>query len=117
MGIDGIGKPGGGPLGTGGVASPGGGTPIQGESFRVDQTSAAGPPTGSEELGRLERGEIGLDQYLDARVTGAVEHLQGELPAEQLEFVRESLREQLATDPVLVELVRRATGSTPTRTP
>ena len=35
------------------------------------------------------------------------------LPAAQLDFIRETLREQIASDPVLVELVRRATGATP----
>jgi hypothetical protein len=53
---------------------------------------------------------MSVDQYLDTRVEQAVDHLRDKLSAEQLEFVKSSLREQLAADPVLAELVRRATG-------
>lgn len=112
MGIDGIGKPGGVP-GAGGVAGPGAAGPIRGDSFQVGKTASVAPVTGSDPLGQLQRGEINLDQYLDTRVSAAVEHLQGKLPVDQLDFVKQSLRDQLATDPVLVELVRRATGSVP----
>ena len=52
-----------------------------------------------------------MDAYLDARVEEAVQHLADRLGADQLEFVKSSLREQLRTDPVLTELVRRATGA------
>lgn len=114
MGIDGIGKPGGGAPGVGGIAGPGASAPTKGETFRVDKTTASAPAAGPDALGQLQRGEIGLDQYLDTRVAEAVQHLQGKLPVDQLEFVKHSLREQLATDPVLVELVRRATGSVAT---
>ena len=37
----------------------------------------------------------------------------GRIGGEQLEFVKTALREQLRTDPVLTELVRRSTGSLP----
>jgi hypothetical protein len=114
MGIDGIGKPGPGglPGSLPGAASSG---PVgkAGEEFKVTKSSAAPGVEGSDALGRLERGEIALDDYLDARSAEAVRHLEGKLPAEQLQFVQQTLREQLATDPVLVELVRRATGKLP----
>jgi hypothetical protein len=116
MGIDGIGKPPGGGLppgaigGSSGAAKPGA---VRGESFRVERAEATERAQPSDALGQLQRGDISLDQYLDTRVAGAVEHLQGKLPAEQLDFVKQSLREQLSTDPVLMELVRRATGVTP----
>jgi hypothetical protein len=42
-----------------------------------------------------------------------VGHLEGRLSPEQLEFVKEELRAQLQSDPVLIELVRRATGQSP----
>jgi hypothetical protein len=108
MGIDGINKP---PIpppaGPGGPAGP---SPAgAGESFRVGVSEAA-PIRESEALVRLERGEIGLDEYLDIRVADAVSHLHGKLGAEQLEFVKQSLRAELETDPVLIELVQRATG-------
>lgn len=109
MGIDGIGKP---PVppapGAPGSVAP---SAPSGEAFRVGAPQSAAPAQGSEALGRLQRGEIALDQYLDIRVNEAVAHLQDKLSAEQLDFVKESLRAQLESDPVLVELVRRATGN------
>jgi hypothetical protein len=109
MGIDGIGKPPGGlPLGGPSGAS---GSPGTGASFRVEGAAPA-PDVQSSELDKLTRGEITLDDYLDARVSEAVRHLEGKLGAEQLAFVRQTLRDELATDPVLVELVRQATGKT-----
>lgn len=68
---------------------------------------------GAELLEQVQRGEIQLDAYLDIRVTDAVGHLEGRLSPEQLEFVKDELREQLRSDPVLIELVRRATGQSP----
>jgi hypothetical protein len=108
MGIDGIGKP----PGAGGPVPPVGPSPAAptGESFKVDKPSATEGAQATDALARLERGEIGVDAYLDARVTDAVQHLAGKLSSEQLEFVKSSLKEQLRTDPVLTELVRRATG-------
>ena len=111
MGIDGVGKPPG--AGIGGI---GGAPPKEGahaaEPFKLD---ASAPATAggkvSAALSGLQRGELSLDQYLDGRVTEATSHLAGKLSPDQLEFVKQSLREQMATDPVLVELVQRTTGS------
>ena len=104
MGIDGIGKPP--PVGpAGGVPAPTG----SGADFRLPGVEGATP---SSELARLERGEIGLDAYLDSRVAEATRHLTARLGPEQLELVRQTLRGELSADPVLVELVRRATGKT-----
>jgi len=105
MAIDGIGKappiaPPGGMLPTGETGGTGG-------EFRVGETAAAAP---AGALARLERGEIGLEQYFDARVAEATAHLAGRMSAEQLEFVKQTLREELSSDPVLVELLQRATG-------
>ena len=110
MSIDGVGKPPGGPSGVGGVGGAGE-VGKSGESFSVDKAEGIERSEGSDALGQLQRGEISVDQYLDTRVDHAVEHLQGTLSAEQLDFVKSTLREQLSADPVLVELVRRATGS------
>jgi hypothetical protein len=81
-------------------------------SDRQDGGAAAraSAPASSPLLERLRRGEIGLDEYLDDRTEHAMRHLRSTLSAEQLASVRATLREQLLTDPVLVELVRRATG-------
>ena len=115
MGIDGIGKPPapGAPLGPTGAARPGEASPVR-EAFKVERGQSAERVSGADPLARLERGEIDVDQYLDAKVSDAVRHLDGRLSVEQLDFVKSSLREQLRTDPVLLELVRRSTGSLPT---
>jgi hypothetical protein len=110
MPIDGIGKPPSIPPPSGTPTTSGTGAP-SGEGFRVD-TAAASNVTGSD-LARLERGEIGLDAYLDARVGEATKHLEGRLARAELDYVRRTLRAELESDPVLVELVRRATGRTP----
>jgi hypothetical protein len=107
MSIDGIGKPGG--IAPG--ASAPGASPAQ-RSFEVGgvaATSVAGA-AGSDAFLALERGELSVDQYLDARVESAVAPLVAKLSPEQLEFVRGELRSALETDPVLVELVRKSTG-------
>jgi hypothetical protein len=115
MGIDGIGKPGPGgiPGNAPGVGGPGAPSGPGGEEFNVAKSSSASGVAGSDELGRLQRGELALDEYLDQRSAEAVRHLEGKLPADQLAFVQQTLREQLASDPVLVELVQRATGKLP----
>jgi hypothetical protein len=112
MGIDGIGKPPGigGPSGPAGAERAGQVAPGR-ETFKVDKAGGVEKAAGSDALSRLERGEIDVNQYLDARVEQAVEHLRGKLSTEQIEFVQSSLRDQLKTDPVLIELVRRSTGS------
>ena len=116
MGIDGIGKPPGTSIGgVGGV--PGGEAPRATEPFAVERSAAAAPTAPSDRvsaaLSSLQRGELSLDQYLDGRVNEATQHLAGKISPDQLDFVKQSLREQLATDPVLIELVQRTTGSSP----
>jgi hypothetical protein len=86
------------------------------ESFSLEKVAPAGSAEGSEALQAVKRGELGLEQYLDQRVTEAVRHLEARLSPDELGFVKQTLREQLSTDPVLMELVRRATGSLPTDT-
>src|SRR6187402_2759005 len=109
MGIDGIQKPGGTPpnVETSGTSNADG-------DFKANLESSAGvppaPAASSSALQRLDAGHISVDEYLDLQVSQAVAHLEGKLPPNQLEFVRESLREQLNEDPVLVELVRRTTA-------
>jgi len=110
MSIDGIGKRGG---ATPTAPTPGAAVPAP-SSFEVGTpagVSGADAASGSSDaFAALERGEINVDQYLDARVQGAVAPLLSRLSPEQLEFVRAELRSALETDPVLVELVRKTTG-------
>jgi hypothetical protein len=110
MPVDGIGKPPSIPPPGGTPATSGAGAP-SGESFRLGTEAPSGVTGG--DLARLERGEIGLDAYLDARVGEATKHLEGRLARAELEYVQKTLRAELESDPVLVELVRRATGRTP----
>jgi hypothetical protein len=115
MGVDGIGSGGGRPVRDVGASEPAGARAVAAESSReAAGAKGAAPLPASPALEQLQRGDIDLDRYLDARVAEAVKHLDGKLPVGQLDFVRQALREQLATDPVLVELVREATGSVPT---
>jgi len=81
-----------------------------GEVFRVTRTEKA---EATSLVDRVRSGELTVEQYLDLRVNEATSHLDGRLSPDQLAFVRNSLREQLATDPVLVELVRGVTGAVP----
>lgn len=109
MAIDGVGQRGGAPKVSSGVGAAQG---VDSEKFELT-TEGVEKAEGAQLLERVQRGEVQLDAYLDVRVNDAVGHLEGKLSAEQLEFVREELREQLRNDPVLIELVRRATGQTP----
>ena len=113
MSIDGLGRPPR-PPGDVGVAGP---SPAGGETFSVDRPQAATEVAASGPLAALERGELTVEQYLTARVDEAVAPFAERLAPEQLEFMRASLRAALATDPVLVELARRATGVTPPSEP
>jgi len=112
MGVDGIG--GGRPLPGigGGDLDPARGVESEAAHGAESALGSSGA-TGSTLLDQLRRGEIDLDHYLDAQVNAAVSHVGGSLAQTQVDFIRETLREQIASDPVLVELVRRATGSTP----
>jgi len=112
MSIDGIGKPPG--AGIGGIGGVTGSDSAQAaEPFKLDASAPTASGKVSAALSSLQRGELSLDQYLDGRVSDATSHLVGKLSPDQLEFVKQSLREQMATDPVLVELVRRTTGAAP----
>jgi hypothetical protein len=87
---------------------------VGGETFQVDGEATVERAGGSDALERVHRGELSIDEYLDYRVDQAVQHLVGRLPAEQLDFVRQTLKEELGSDPMLVELVKRAVSTVPT---
>jgi hypothetical protein len=115
MGIDRIGKGGGSPASGIGTEAPGSREIAKGsgttETFKVSMggTQEVAPTS----LQRLRAGEISADQYLDLKANEATAHLEGKLTTDQLEFVKNSLREQLASDPVLSDLVKAATGALP----
>lgn len=80
------------------------------ETFQV---SRAAPAEATGPVEQVRSGEITVEQYLDLKVNEATQHLAGKLGPDQLAFVQDSLREQLANDPVLVDLVRGAAGAIP----
>ena len=67
----------------------------------------------SVQLRRLREKEISLEEYLDYQVEEALRPLRGLISSEQLEIVRETVRDELADNPVLIEMVRRVTGMVP----
>lgn len=122
MGIDRIGKGGGVPptpdaQGTGAVGPAG----KPEKAFEVERTSSttAAQKAGNVEgaaaaspLARLRAGEIDVNGYVDLKVDEATASLKG-LPAVELDEIKKALRDQLRTDPGLVDLVRSATGKMP----
>lgn len=121
MGIDGIGKKGP-PAAPAAPGTPGasrtekagkpfevGGSEKSGGAARAAEVKAAAGPTPLE---RLRAGEIDVKGYVDAKVQEATAHL-GPMPPEKLEQIRAALRDRLGSDPLLVELVKKATGQAP----
>jgi hypothetical protein len=68
--------------------------------------------TASGPLDQLRAGTIDVGRYLDLKVDEATAHLSA-LPRVELDAIRGALRDRLATDPALVDLVRTATGGPP----
>jgi hypothetical protein len=120
MGIDGIGKKA--PPGAPPAAGTAGATRAQqtGKSFEVDPSDKSGAAARADEvkataptpLERLRAGEIDVRGYVDAKVQEATAHL-GPMPPEKLEQIRATLRDRIGSDPLLVELVKKATGHLP----
>jgi hypothetical protein len=70
-------------------------------------------PPKSEMLCRLQRHEITLGQYLDHCAEEAVAHLKGLVDAERLQSIKEVIRDQMMTDPVIIRYVEQTTGLSP----
>jgi hypothetical protein len=79
-------------------------------TLSAPQAAALEPPRTA--LERLRAGEVDVSGYLDLKVDEATAHLAG-LPAPELEAIRTALRERMASDPTLFELVRTAAGTAP----
>jgi hypothetical protein len=118
MAIDGIGRkgpvvapdPAAGAGGASGTASP----TREFDPGRAERPAASSSVEGAAPtaLERLRSGVITLAEYLELKVEQATAHLTM-LPPAELESVRSALRDRLAADPSLGDLVRAATGSTP----
>jgi len=61
---------------------------------------------------RVREGSLDVASYIEHEVDRAMAPLKG-LTSSELESIRSALREQMATDPGLVDLVRAATGKVP----
>jgi hypothetical protein len=61
-------------------------------------------------------GRLSLDEYLDAQVQGAVGHLRDRVSEEQLQLIKEVLREQVVQSPGFRELLERAGVQLPAAT-
>ncbi len=114
MSINGIGKGSGSPpIGAPGDAGRAGELKPVGSEFKVSRPDAASMVGGPAPLDQLRAGTLTLPQYLDVKVREATAHLDGKISGDQMEFVKSSLREQLSSDPVLIDLVKATTGSLP----
>jgi hypothetical protein len=120
MGIDRIGKgsapPPSGPTGPKGPGSAEGAARPFEVKRPIEPASAAGvasvSPASSSPLEQLRAGKLDVNGYVDLKVDAATSHLRGMDPAE-LADVKKMLRDQIASDPALSDLVKQATGSTP----
>lgn len=116
MGIDGIGKGGPPPV----VPDAGGVDPsraTQGTEATFSVERGAKPATAdgvdaASPLGRLRAGEVDVNGYVDLKVDEATRGLEGLSPTE-LGDIKQVLKEQMVSDPGLVDLVRNATGHIP----
>ena len=121
--VDGIGKGGGVPPPAGGPKEPGGpkGPTATDKTFDVHEADVPREATAIEKtagatvspLDQLKAGKIDFERYLDIKVDEATAHLDGIGPA-HLETIKSMLRERMASDPELVDLVKQATGHVPT---
>jgi hypothetical protein len=85
-----------------------------GKTFDAGKAAAARPPDQVEAiqpplLDQLKAGKIDFNEYLDEKVREATSHLDGLTPT-QIDMVRTTLRDRMATDPELVDLIKQATG-------
>jgi hypothetical protein len=75
----------------------------------VLRAEATSPATCSEPLARLRSGEVGPAGYVELHVQAATAHLS--LPGSALEDVQQQLLDRCEADPLLLDLVARATSA------
>jgi hypothetical protein len=86
------------------------------QTFQVSKPASASAPkevaiqASLSPLDRLRTGEVDASGYVDLKVHEATSHLVA-LPPGELEAIRGALREHLANDPALAELVQTAAGA------
>ena len=74
----------------------------------LEEALSSMPPNLPSPLQRFRTGELDRDGYLEALIEEALAPIAG-LPRRQLELVRATLRDLVASDPALLDLVRLAT--------
>jgi hypothetical protein len=84
------------------------------EAFGVEKAARTEGATALSPAEQVRAGQMDLNTYLETRVQEATRHLEGKAPRSVIEQVQGMLREQLAHDPALQEMVREATGIAPT---
>ena len=83
-------------------------------SISTAPAATLAPLSDDEELVRkLRDGEIDKAQYYDASVERSMARLRGVVPAEQLAIVRETLREEVESNPVLNKMLEDALAQLP----
>ena len=112
--VSGIGGAGGGGK-IGGPKAPAPAPPTSTESTKgaafgasVTRTEHAAPAGAATPLDRLRKGEIDLHRYAEIRVQEATAHLDGVLPAGDIEKIRADLHELIESDPDVAALVKAA---------
>jgi hypothetical protein len=78
-----------------------------------ERTAARKTSGGSAPLDQLRRREITLDAYLDFRADESVKHLSAKLPALRVRMLRDTARQLLSSDPVLLRMLKGITGVDP----
>src|SRR5688572_12765602 len=79
---------------------------------RPNEAASVGGVGAASPLAQLKAGAIDVEQYLDLKVDNATKALDA-MPASELSEIKKMLREQLASDPMLVDMVKSATGKVP----
>lgn len=103
-----------GPSGPGGPSGTGSSAPTGGASFREVVGTGARPPTNASQsvIGDLTAGKITPDQAVDRLTTLAIE--KSRCPESARPAVEQRIRQMLATDPVVGDLLRQMGASIPT---
>lgn len=76
--------------------------------YESGRAEATGPVTPPGPLADLRAGHIDRDGFIEAHVAQATSHL-GDLPPEEQESVRAAIRERCEANPLLVDLIAKAT--------
>jgi hypothetical protein len=80
--------------------------------FRVRETTETANVQSTGAAAEVRAGTMSVNDYLDVRVHEATQHLSGMGPND-LSTLKDLLKDQLRSDPALIDLVKNATGQAP----